>query len=152
MPQKRLKVYSENMNRRYKTCLAAITAAILLSCSSYQSVSFPARFDFIHSEGKTQIKMTTERFIYVPSSSSDKDKIIIESMKELEKGNFVEAERILQELIYFFPDDEELYNNLGVVYESRGDVSSALSCYMTACRINGKSVFRHNLKYASTRP
>ena len=140
------------MSRRYKACLSAITAAFLLSCSSYQSVSFPARFDFIHSEGKTQIKMTTERFMYVPSDSSDKNTVMIESMKEFEKGNFVEAERILLELIYFFPDDGELYNNLGVVYESRGDINSALSCYMTACRINGKSAFRHNLKYASTRP
>ena len=140
------------MSRRYKACLYAITAAFLLSCSSYQSVSFPARFDFIHSEGKTQIKMTTERFMYVPSDSSDKNAVMIESMKEFEKGNFVEAERILLELIYFFPDDGELYNNLGVVYESRGDINSALSSYMTACRINGKSAFRHNLKYASTRP
>ncbi len=90
--------------------------------------------------------------MYVPSDSSDKNTVMIESMKEFEKGNFVEAERILLELIYFFPDDGELYNNLGVVYESRGDINSALSCYMTACRINGKSAFRHNLKYASTRP
>ncbi len=140
------------MSRRFKTYFAALFAVSLLSCSSYQSVSFPARFDFTHSEGKTQIKMMTERFICIPSSSSDKSVVMFESKKEFEKGNFVEAERILLELIYFFPDDGELYNNLGVVYESRGDINSALSCYMTACRINGKSAFRHNLKYASTRP
>ena len=56
-----------------------------------------------------------------------------------------EAKGNLQFLIKYFPDDAELYYNLGIVYEKSKDFSSAKDVYQKAVNLSPQEDFWYNL-------
>ena len=56
-----------------------------------------------------------------------------------------EAEGNLRYLIKYFPDDAELYYNLGIVYEKLKDFEKARDCYQKAVELSPQEDFYYNL-------
>ena len=56
-----------------------------------------------------------------------------------------EAEGNLRYLIKYFPDDAELYYNLGIVYEKLKNFEKARDCYQKAVELSPQEDFYYNL-------
>ena len=52
---------------------------------------------------------------------------------------------IIKYLLKYFPDDAELYYNLGIVYEKLKDFNQARKCYEKAVEISPQEDFYYNL-------
>lgn len=134
------------MLRKYELSLLFL---LICSCSTYDTVSFSGKTELHYYGGTTSVRFRTERFLYSPPAFTAKNKVIKEALTEYRQGNLMEAERLFSELLRYYPDDAGIINNLGVIYESRGDYSSALPCYINACRLDSSGIYLHNLKNAT---
>jgi tetratricopeptide (TPR) repeat protein len=71
---------------------------------------------------------------------SDAKKALTEAVGLMQAGNFTEAEKVLQKARKAAPNNGDVYNLLGIVYDQRGDFKAAETAYLTAVKLNPKAV------------
>lgn len=70
----------------------------------------------------------------------DTQKSLTEAAGYLQTGNFTEAEKVLTKAKTFAPNNSDVRNLLGIIYDQKGDFKQAEIEYQTAVRLNPKAV------------
>ncbi|HAF07372.1 MAG: tetratricopeptide repeat protein [bacterium] len=69
----------------------------------------------------------------------DKEKILEAGYFYFHNQNFKEAIKIFEKGLAMFPDDIDIYYNLGIVYESINDIEKAKECFKKVLEIDSEN-------------
>lgn len=70
----------------------------------------------------------------------DKEKILEAGFFYFQNQNFKKAIKIFEEGLALFPDDTDIYYNLGIVYESINDIEKAKECFKRVLEIDKNNI------------
>lgn len=78
--------------------------------------------------------------------SSDKNKKNIQELLEHSKfyflnGKYEEALKVLRKLLKICPDNPDVYYNLGIIYESKNQIDTAVQMYTKALELSPEHKF-----------
>jgi len=73
-------------------------------------------------------------------AGSDVKQALTEAAGFMRTGNFAEAEKVLQQARKAAPNNADVHNLLGIVYDQKGDFKEAETAYQTAIKLNPKAV------------
>jgi tetratricopeptide (TPR) repeat protein len=143
---------SERVRKIFTASVLFLT--VMTACSSYTTIYFL--------EKKPQVKNTVSsasvyserripRTIAFMGGSSARDMMNDRAAEYMMQGKFPQAEILLQSLLSDYPGCAQANNNLGIVYESAGDLMKAFQYLSKACLLEpDNEYYRKNLKSLDT--